>query len=56
MNRPKVGARSVDEYNGRVIQWTGDAWASVCPQDDIPMADHDGQGWLCCAACGAAGR
>jgi hypothetical protein len=33
------------------LEWTGDVWAPVCPTDDVPMADRDEQGWLCCGVC-----
>lgn len=48
----KVGERYTDEYNGRVMEWDGDAWAPVCSRCDIPMTGHDDHGWLICRRCG----
>lgn len=49
MSAPKVGDRNTD---GRPLEWTGEAWTPVCSRDDKPMAERDGEGWLCCGICG----
>jgi hypothetical protein len=48
---PAVGDRH-DDGIGWVQEWTGDAWAPVCPTDDVPMSGRDDQGWLRCDVCG----
>lgn len=35
-----------------LTEWTGTAWTSVCPVDDVPLVDRDDAGWLCCGVCG----
>lgn len=50
--RPVLGDRYTDEWTGRVYEWIGDTWTPVCSEHDVPMNNRDGDGWLCCPACG----
>lgn len=51
---PTVGARE----NG--MEWTGLAWAVVCPACDTPMTGHEelfpGVSALCCTGCGVRAK
>lgn len=47
----KVGERYTDEYNGRVMEWDGQAFTPVCSRCDVRMDDRDDHGWLICEWC-----
>lgn len=49
---PTVGERYQEPDMPLANEWTGQAWTSVCPVDDAPLSDWDGEGWLCCQVCG----
>jgi len=38
------------------MEWTGVAWAVVCPADDLPLTDYGPLGDLCCPRCGVTDR
>jgi hypothetical protein len=52
---PTVGERHQEPGMVLANEWTGEAWTSVCPVDDVPMLDRQWEGelgWLACQVCG----
>jgi predicted RNA-binding Zn-ribbon protein involved in translation (DUF1610 family) len=45
---PKVG----DRQDG--MEWTGTAWAPICPVCDVAMTEHNARAELCCPVCGVS--
>ena len=48
---PVLGERYQEPGEALPSEWTGKAWAPMCPVDDVPMGGLDEQGWLCCQEC-----
>jgi hypothetical protein len=48
---PALGERCRPDGSAWTLEWVGDAWAPVCPTDDVPMTVHDGCGRLVCVVC-----
>jgi hypothetical protein len=49
---PTTGERFHDPASAWVLEWTGQAWAPLCPADRIAMSVRDGVGCPRCPACG----
>ncbi|MEU4558452.1 hypothetical protein AB0F72_08680 [Actinoplanes sp. NPDC023936] len=47
---PQVGDRH--QPGALPLEWTGEAWTSVCPIDEVPLTGEDEKGRLCCTVCG----
>lgn len=48
---PRVGDRHQEAGLEKLMEWTGDAWVAVCPFDDVPLTDQDGEGQWICPSC-----
>lgn len=46
-----IGEREDDPSSAHVLEWTGSAWAPVCPTDGVAIVEYVG-GWLTCGTCG----
>jgi hypothetical protein len=48
---PAVGERYQEPDMVLANEWTGDAWTSVCPDDEVALTARDEGGWLICPVC-----
>lgn len=49
---PDLGERLRQPGFALDLEWTGVAWTSVCPVDDVALTVRDDQGRSSCPACG----
>lgn len=49
---PKLGERYQNPGMLLANEWTGSAWTSVCPNDEVALTERDDDGWLICPVCG----
>lgn len=48
---PRLGDRYQEAGLEKVMEWIGDAWTAVCPDDDVALTARDDDGELICPSC-----